>query len=154
MSITISEYISRNPVPDEGWYSALLVDAVDIGTIETPWGPENKVLLLFELESEDDNGNRFIVGKRFTRSYNEIAALRNFLENWRGIKYTPAEVKHGVDLENLIGMSATLYIAHNENEERTIVNIESIYPFKDTNGDVDHFALKPSGDYDYGRNLI
>ena len=149
MSITKSEYLSSNPVPDEGWYSALLVDAVDIGTIETPWGPENKVLLLFELESEDDTGKRFIVGKRFTRNYNEKAALRKFLENWRGIKYTQPEVKHGVDLENLIGMSSTLHIGLNETEERTFANIERIMPYKNEYGHIDHFALKPSGTYEY-----
>lgn len=150
MSITISEYLSCNSVPNEGWYSALLVDAQDMGTIETPWGPENKVMLLFELKCEDGNGRRFIVGKRFTRSFNKIAELRNFLENWRGIKYTPSEVKYGVDLENLIGMSATLYVAQNKYAKRTYANIERIQPYKNEYGHIDHFALKPSGTYEYG----
>lgn len=130
MSITKSEYLSGNPLPGEGWYSALLVDAQDIGTIETPWGPEYKVLLLFELDSKAGNGNRSIIGKRFTRSFSEIAELRNFLENWRAIKYTPSEVKHGVDLEDLIGIAATLYVAQNKNAEQTNATIEKIQPYK------------------------
>lgn len=44
--------------------------------------------------------------------------------------YTPEELQLGVDLENLLDMSATLFIAHNETEERTYANIESILPFK------------------------
>jgi len=43
---------------------------------------------------------------------------------------TPAELQQGVDLENLIGMSATLFVAHYKTEERTYENIESILPYK------------------------
>jgi len=63
------------------------------------------------------------------------------------MKYTPAELQQGVDLENLIGMSATLFILLNETKERTYANIESILPFKNRHRDIDHFALQPSGDY-------
>ncbi|WP_340103932.1 hypothetical protein [Rhodohalobacter sp. 8-1] len=44
-------------------------------------------------------------------------------------------------------MSATLFIVLNETEERTYANIESIFPFKNIHGYIDHFALKPSGEY-------
>lgn len=145
--LIITEDPSNYPVPDEGLHSAVLVDAVDIGTVETPWGPKQKVSLLFELESVDESNKQFIVGKRFTRSLNEKASLRKFLEKWKGSKYTPAELQAGIDLEDLVGMSATLFIIHNETEERTYANIESILPYKNKNGDVSHFALQPSGDY-------
>jgi len=65
------------------------------------------------------------------------------LEKWRGSKYSPAELQQGVDLENIIGMSATLFIVQNETQERTYVNIESILPFKGKNGEV----VLPSGEY-------
>jgi len=134
-------------VPDEGLHSAVLVDAFNLRTLETPWGPKEKVSLIFELQSTDEDGKHFIVGKRFTRSLNEKASLRKFLEKWRGMKYTPAELQQGVDLENLIGMSATLFIVLNEPDERTYSNIESVLPFKNRDGDIDHFALQPSGEY-------
>jgi len=145
--LIITEDPSNYPVPDEGLHSAVLVDAVNLGTLETPWGPKEKVSLIFELQSTDEDGKHFIVGKRFTRSLNEKAALRKFLEKWRGMKYTPAELQQGVDLENLIGMSATLFIVLNETDERTYANIESVLPFKNRHGDIDHFALQPSSEY-------
>ena len=145
--LIITEDPSNYPVPDEGLHSAVLVDAVNLGTLETPWGPKEKVSLIFELQSTDEDGKRFIVGKRFTRSLNEKASLRKFLEKWRGIKYTPAELQQGVDLENLLGMSATLFIVLNETEERIYANIESVLSYKNRHGDIDHFALQPSGEY-------
>lgn len=145
--LIIVEDKSNYPVPDEGLYPAILVDAVDLGQIETPWGLKFKISMSFELQATDEEGKHFIVGKRFTRSLNEKASLRKFLEKWRGIKYTPAELQEGVDLENLIGMSATLFIVHNETEERTYANIESILPYKNKHGDIDHFALQSSGEY-------
>lgn len=145
--LIITEDPSNYPVPDEGLHSAVLVDAVNLGTLETPWGPKEKVSLIFELQSIDEDGRHFIVGKRFTRSLNEKASLRKFLERWRGIKYTPAELQQGIDLENLLGMSSTLFVVLNETDERTYANIESILPYKNKHGDIDHFALKPSGEY-------
>jgi len=145
--LIITEDPSNYPVPDEGLHSAVLVDAVNLGTLETPWGPKEKVSLIFELQSTDEEGKPFIVGKRFTRSMNEKASLRKFLEKWRSVKFTAAELQQGVNLENLIGMSATLFIVLNETEERTYANIESVLPYKNKHGDIDHFALKPSGEY-------
>lgn len=147
MSIVIKEDPSMYPVPDEGLFKAVLVDAVDLGQLETPWGKKEKISLIFELQETDEEGNHFIVGKRFTKSLNEKAALRKFLEKWRGDKYTPDELQQGVDLENLIGMSATLFIVHNETEERTYANIESVLPFKDEQGVVSPYELRPSGQY-------
>jgi len=148
--LIITEDPSNYPVPDEGLHSAVLVDALSLGTLETPWGAKQKVSLIFELETEDENGKRFIVGKRFTRSLHEKASLRKFLQKWRGVIYTPAELSQGVNLEEFIGMSATLFLVHNDNSdtEKTYANIESILPYKDpTTGEVAYFSLKPSGEY-------
>jgi len=146
--LIIKEDPSQYPVPEEGLHSAVLVDAVDVGTVDTPWGPKQKVSLIFELQAMDEEGRHFIVGKRFTRSLNEKAALRKFLEKWRSAKYSPAELAEGVDLENFIGMSATLFIVHNETDERIYANIESVLPYKDPkSGEVAYFALKSSGEY-------
>ena len=146
--LIIKEDPSLYPVPEEGLHHAVLVDAVDLGQLETPWGPKNKVSLIFELESTDEEGRHFIVGKRFTKSLNEKAALRRFLEKWKASKYTSAELQEGINLEELLGLNATLFIVHNENsEERIFANIESVLPYKDKNGDMKLYALKPSGQY-------
>ena len=146
-NLIITEDPSNYPVPDEGLHHAVLVDAVDLGQIETPWGAKPKVSLIFELDSESEDGKRYIVGKRFTRSLNEKASLRQFLERWRGSKFTKAELQKGVDLEAFLGINATLFIVHNETEERTYANIESILPYKNKDGVVGYYDLKPSGEY-------
>ncbi len=146
--LIIIEDPSQYPIPDEGLHHGLCVDAISLGRVETPWGSKEKVSLMFELESTDENGKRFVVGKRFTKSLNEKASLRKFLEKWRGEKYSPKELHDGINLEHYVGMSATLFLVHNETDERTYANIESIIPFKDpTTGEVSYFALKPSGEY-------
>ena len=145
--LIIREDPSLYPVPEEGLHTAVLVDAVDLGQLETPWGSKHKVSLIFELQSTDEDGKHFIIGKRFTRSLNDKATLRKFLEKWRGSKYTPSELTQGVDLENLIGMNATLFIVHNDTEERTYANIESILPYKNSKGVISYYDLLPSGEY-------
>jgi len=96
-------------------------------------GPKQKVSLIFEFQDSDEEDNPFIVGKRFTKSLNEKASLRKFLEKWKGSKYTPAELQLDVDLETLIGLSATLFIVLNETDERTYAKIESVLPYKNQN---------------------
>ena len=145
--LIIKEDPSLYPVPEEGLHAAVLVDAVDLGQLETPWGAKHKVSLIFELQTVDDDGKHYVIGKRFTRSLNDKATLRKFLEKWRGSKYTPSELTQGVDLENMIGMNATLFIVHNDTEERTYANIESILPYKNKNGEVVLYDLLYSGDY-------
>jgi len=63
------------------------------------------------------------------------------------IRFKKIKLKKRIDIENLHGMSATLFVALNEKEERTYENTESILPYKNKHGDIDHFALLPSGDY-------
>ena len=145
--LIIREDPSLYPVPEEGLHTAVLVDAVNLGQLETPWGAKHKVSLIFELQTVDEDGKHYVIGKRFTRSLNDKATLRKFLEKFRGSKYTPSELTEGVDLENLIGMSATLFIVHNETEERTYANIESILPYKNSKGVISYYDLLPSGEY-------
>ena len=145
--LIIREDPSLYPVPDEGLHHAVLVDAVDVGEVETPWGSKHKVSLIFELETLTEEGKRFIVGKRFTKSLNEKATLRKFLERWQGKKYTPQELQAGINLEDFVGLSATLFIVHNETDERTYANIESLLPYKDGRGKPNLFAVKPSEEY-------
>jgi len=62
-------------------------------------------------------------------------------------KSNPAELQLGMDLENLIGLSATLFIVHNETDERTYANIESVLAYKSPNGTPDPYGIEPSGHY-------
>jgi len=146
--LIITEDPANYPIPEEGLHHGVCVDAISIGTVETPWGAKEKVSLMFELQSTDEDGKPFLVGKRFTRSLNEKATLRKFLEKWKGSKYTPQDLQEGINLEDYVGMSATLFIVRNETEERTYANVESILPYKapDT-GEISYYGLKPNGEY-------
>lgn len=144
MSLVITESKNDYEVAPEGLQPAVVVDAVDLGMVETPWGEKHKCLLTFELTAEDSEGRRHVVSKRYTVSLNEQANLRKDLEQWRGARYTSDELAEGVNLENLIGLAAMLNIQHNETEKRTYANIESILPPPEEKG---YFGIEPSGEY-------
>jgi hypothetical protein len=148
MSLVIKEQQKEYPIPEEGIFDAVCVDAVELGTVETPWGPKEKITLMFELDAEDEDGNRYVVGKRFTKSLNEKSNLRQDLERWRNRKFKPQELKNGFDLESLIGVSAIVFISHNVTDKRTYANIESILPPEKTkDGSPGWFTTRPSGQY-------
>lgn len=128
MSLVIKEKENEYPIPEEGIFDAVCVDVVDIGKVETPWGPKEKVTIMFELDAQDEEGNRYVVGKRYTKSLNEKSNLRGDLSRWRNRKFKPRELSSGFDLEALNGVSAIVYISHNQTEKRTYANIESILP--------------------------
>lgn len=148
MSLVIKEKQKEYPIPDEGIYNAVAVDVVDIGTVDTPWGPKEKVTVMFELDSEDEDGNRFVVGKRYTKSLNEKSNLRQDLSRWRNRNFESSELKSGFDLESLIGVSAIVYISHNQTDKRTYANIQSILPPEQgKDGNPQWFITRPSGEY-------
>ena len=57
-------------------------------------------------------------------SLHERAALRKFLEAWRGRPFTPEELK-GFDLTKLLGQPCLLGIVHQEREGKTFAGISS-----------------------------
>lgn len=147
-SLIIKEEKTEFPLAPDGLQDAVLVDVVDLGELDTPWGAKHKLSLVWELEDTGEEGKHFIVTKRYTWSLNEKSNLRKDLERWRGSKFTKEELENGIDMETYIGLNATLFISHNESEEhgKTFANIETILPRK-KNNKVVFYDLKPSGDY-------
>ncbi|MEO9887054.1 MAG: hypothetical protein ABJR05_14550 [Balneola sp.] len=148
MSLIIKEEKPDYPLAPDGLQDAVLVDVVDLGELDTPWGPKHKLSLVFELEDTDPEGKHYVVTKRYTWSLNEKSNLRKDLERWRCSKFTTEDLEQGIDMEAIIGLNATLFISHNESEEhgKTFANIETILPRK-KNNKVVFYDLKPSGDY-------
>ncbi len=97
MSLVIKEKENEYPIPEEGIFDAVCVDVVDIGKVETPWGPKEKITLMFELDAQDEAGNRYVVGKRYTKSLNERSNLRADLSKWRNRKFKPRELSSGAE---------------------------------------------------------
>jgi hypothetical protein len=95
-----------------------------------------KILIQFEIHSEDADGNPLLtdkgeplsISKRYTLSLNEMARLSIDLESWRGAAFTNSERK-GFHLERLLGVWAMLNVTKaigNDGKEYT--NIETINP--------------------------
>lgn len=147
MSIIIKEDKNKYPLAPDGLQEAVLVDVVDLGELDTPWGAKHKLSLVFELETTDEEGQHYIVVKRYTWSLNEKSNLRKDLERWRSSKFSKDELENGVNMEEFIGLNATLFIAHTEtSDDKTYANIETIIPRKKGNK-VIFFEQKPSGQY-------
>ncbi len=140
MTLIINDRTYTKELAPQGLQAAVCVDALDIGLQETPWGDKEKVMLIFELEAEDSNGERFLLQKRYTKSLNEKSNLRKDLERWRGKPFSSKTLQDGFNLENVIGIPAMLYVDHRETEKGTWADVDSILPAPD-------LQLQPSGNY-------
>jgi hypothetical protein len=147
MPLIVKDDPAQYPLAPDGLHLGVLVDAVDIGEVETAFGIKHKLSLIFELEATDENGKHFIVGKRYNWSLNEKSTLRKDLERWLGRKYTSQELKSGIDLEELLGRNANIFISHKEVEDKTFANIETILPPDKVAGKVNWYGVKSSGTY-------
>lgn len=117
--------------PDAGTYTAVMRAMIDLGTQSSTFEGEaksaRKIMLKFEITDSDNrrsDGTAHTVSKRFTASLHERAALRKFLEAWRGRPFTPEELK-GFDLAKLLGLPCLLGIVHQERDGKTFAGISS-----------------------------
>lgn len=131
MLLTASSSASYTPCP-AGAYLARCITIADLGTIQTDWQGQTKrarkVLLSWEIlddEARRDDGEPFILSKRYTASLHEKAALRKDLASWRGRDFTPEELA-GFDLKAILGQPCMLSVVHAEKDGRTFANIAAI----------------------------
>lgn len=131
MLLTASSTANYSPCP-AGAYMARCILIGDLGTVQTDWQGQTKqarkVLLSWEIlddEARRDDGEPFILSKRYTASLHEKAALRKDLGSWRGRDFTPEELA-GFDLGNILGQPCMLSVVHQEKDGRTFANIAAI----------------------------
>lgn len=133
MSLTVSEGAAGSyQLPEAGTFAARCVRLIDLGTQESFFEGEintaHKILIAFEItdnENRRDDGSPHIVQKRFTASLHPKAALRKFLEAWRGKPFTPAELA-GFDLKVLLGQNCLIGLVHESRGDKTFANISSV----------------------------
>lgn len=112
---------------------------VDLGTQKTPRGESRKVFINFELPNtrhvfNDEKGEEpfSISTEMFVSMFGgpgkKTAAFREFLESWRGKKYTQQEVENGIDLTKMVGAPCKVRVIHNETANGTYANIQYIFP--------------------------
>jgi hypothetical protein len=75
-------------------------------------------------ETEGGEQMPLFVRERFTVSLADSSRLLPFIEKWRG-KLTKDQ-KDRFDLESLIGVGALIQVSHNDTEQGTFANIDSI----------------------------
>src|SRR4030095_13520754 len=94
-----------------GTYQALCIEAIDRGIQEFGGKPRSSpsVKFVFQVDQRMTNGARFGINAFFHLTLHERGSLRPFLEDWRGLPFTDAELPDGCfDVEKLVGVRATL----------------------------------------------
>jgi hypothetical protein len=100
----------------EGAFPALCVDVINLGQrVETFQGKIKvaaKLALVFRTGQRRDDGEYFEIAAEFTNSMNEKAALRKFMEAWRGKAYTDEQVREGVPVHKMEAQRALVNVMH------------------------------------------
>lgn len=122
-----------------GMHLARCYRIIDLGTQRSEYmGKEKylqKVMIQFEVHSEDDQGNPLVtqdgrplsIAKSFTCTLAEKSTLRKDLQMWRGRDFTPEELR-GFELKNVLGAWAMLSVTHTESNGKNYTNIAGINP--------------------------
>lgn len=87
-------------------------------------------MIRWELPSElftDSEGKDMprMIGKTYTKSLSENAALRKMLEGWRGKKFSDDELQ-GFDLTVLLGLPCMLTVTHSSSNGKTYADISGV----------------------------
>jgi hypothetical protein len=109
----------------EGLHSAVCVDVIDKGLVETPWGEKHKVQLVWEIAQAMDDGRPFTVRKTYTASLHEKSNLHKDLKAWRGRAFTAEELA-GFDIERIVGVACQVLIQHNERDGQVYANVGAV----------------------------
>lgn len=118
-----------------GNYAARCISMIHVGTIEEEFkGVKkwmDKVILTWEIPDEQKEFTEgkglqpYVFSKDFTLSMYEKAALRKYLEGWRGKAFTNDEAD-AFDITALIGKTCLINIIHTEKGDKTYANISGV----------------------------
>lgn len=130
---------SFTPVP-AGMHLARCYKIVDLGSQKTEYmgqiKVQHKIMLQFEVWSEDDQGSPTLtskgeplsISKNYTLTLSEKASLRNDLKTWRGRDFTTEELR-GFELKNVLGVWAMLSVSRDAGRDgKEYTNIQAIMP--------------------------
>lgn len=126
-----------SPMPS-GNHVAVCNMVVDLGKQRTEYQGEvktqHKIFIRWETPHErltwtDKEGNERegprVIGKTYTLSLHENAALRGDLESWRGRGFTEDE-RRGFDVAKLLGAPCMVNVLHVDKNGKTYANVSSI----------------------------
>ena len=129
MSIIAKKEKKSYSAAPEGLHAAVCCDVVDLGDVETAFGPKHKVEFRWMLEEIDPKSNLpYMVTARYNLSLHEKSRLRPMLEGWRGRKFTEEELE-GFDLESVVGANCQIQVIHNLGDEGQLyANVQVVIP--------------------------
>ena len=155
--------VSNVAIPDPNTYRALCFWVIYLGTLDSTFKGEvkqkPKVLFGFELNdtshvfNEEKRPQPFMVSQEMTLNTHDQSAMKKFLEDWRGVPLTKAEIED-TEAEPLIkkflGKGAMITVVHNKSDDgkKTFANIGKIgripQELRNTQGQViQHKVEKP-----------
>jgi hypothetical protein len=124
----VARRTKQYPPPASGQHDAVLVDVIDQGEKDTPWGSAHKVQIVFELgpsAGARTDGRRHTVSAWYTLSLAPSSNLTRDLSDWGLL----GEDRDTLDLEDLIGTPARVVLVHAEGRDgRTVARIKCILP--------------------------
>jgi hypothetical protein len=118
-------------MPPAGPVAARCSRLIDLGSQESDYQGEKKMqrklLLSWELAELRSDDTPFVISRRFGLSLHEKAALRGFLQAWRGRPFSAEELA-GFDLRRLLSAPCMLNIMHASRNGKDYANIASVSP--------------------------
>lgn len=102
---------------------------IDLGTQKVEWQGavkfQHKIMVSWELNAKMADERPFSVHKRYTFSSHEKSTMRQDLEAWRGVAFSPEDLGK-FKLANLLGKCCLIGIVHTTKNGKTYANISSI----------------------------
>lgn len=123
MTVKAGEGQEFHPI-EPGVYPARCCIVAGIGTQDSPYGPKDQAILVWELVDElKDFGYGFLEPAHLSGFYSltlgsseKPSNLRKILEGWRGRPFT-AEEESGFELKNLAGKPCQVVVQHKQRQD-------------------------------------
>jgi hypothetical protein len=88
---------------------------------------KHKIVIVWQIDENLDDGRPYLVRRRYTCSLHEKAALRRDLESWCGRAFTDQELQ-AFDLENLLSVGCLIKVIHEARNGSVYANVASVMP--------------------------
>jgi hypothetical protein len=105
----------------EGLHRAVLADVVDVGEVETKFGPKHRVRLVWLTDELGKDGKHLAIIRTFNKSLHEKSLLRKAIK-----QITGKDPGDEFDLQDLIGTNAKLNVEWTESEGLTYAHVTAI----------------------------
>lgn len=125
MALIVKNIRREYELPDEGAHRATVVEARDLGSVQTKFGTREMILLVFEVEQTDSEGKPRRAFKRFSKTLHPKGALRKAIRCIIG-----EDPGDEYDVDQLVGRVVNIVVEHENSGESTFANITAMMRVK------------------------